>query len=188
MPNITVHLGSTTPFFLPGPAHARPHATCTPLSRSRCPTGPARQCHRRPALLPRPTRQPHPFPSVRPAARAWCTLHVPSGFGPLLARCRSIVCRDPPCSCRFLHASAASPEARADSSLRCPPLKRAPRCPPTEFISPACHLSHSSTPEHHTRFPTDPASASPAFCCRSPSSAPDSVRASPPSPISGDAI
>jgi hypothetical protein len=63
--------------------------------------GPARQRHRRLALLPWPTHQPLPSPSVRPAAHARCTSPAPAGLGPLQAGRRPQVGRDPPppCSC-----------------------------------------------------------------------------------------
>jgi hypothetical protein len=87
------------PLFLLGPAHTRPRSTRTPLSLSLCPA--ARQAllvsvTAAPALLPRPTRQPHPSPSIRPAARARHTSRAPAGFGLLPIGCRSPVGRDPP--------------------------------------------------------------------------------------------
>jgi hypothetical protein len=75
------------PLFLFGPA---------PLSLSHCPMGPARHRHHRPTLLSRPTRQPHPSPSVRPAARARRTSRVSAGFRPLPPGRRSPVGGDPP--------------------------------------------------------------------------------------------
>jgi hypothetical protein len=56
--------------------HMSPRATHASLSRYL--TGPACQRHRRPTLLLRPTRQPHPSRSVRPAAHARHTSRAPA--------------------------------------------------------------------------------------------------------------
>jgi hypothetical protein len=174
MLNITVHLSSTTPF-----------------SSWAGPRAPAR--HSRPSLpLPLPDG-PHPsvspplgtvaaaHPSVSPlplcSAGSACTAHVTRarrvqavvGRAPLVGR------QGPPLLVPLPPRVGRVTRPPSDSSLHQPPLKRAPRRPPAEFFSPVRRLSHPSMPERRTRFPTDPASASPAFYCRSPSSAPDSV-------------
>jgi hypothetical protein len=59
------------------------------------------------------------------------------------------------------------------------PLKRSRRVPTEDFSHPARLLSRPSTPEHRTFVPIDQASSSPVFRHQSPSSAPDSIRASP---------
>jgi hypothetical protein len=110
------------PLFLLGPAHTRPRSTRTPLFL--CPA--ARRAllvsvTAAPALLPRPTRQPHPSPSIRPAARARHTSRAPAGFGLLPIGCRSPVGRDPP-------VRAPLPP-RVDHVARPPPLPPASPAP-----------------------------------------------------------
>jgi hypothetical protein len=94
----------------------------------------------------------------------------------------------------LLHVALAPPLSRS-TSMRRPPL-RAPspplpvktEPPPADrifFSHPTRRSSRPSTPERRTFVPIAQVSSSPVFRHRSPSSTPDSVRASPPSASSG---
>jgi hypothetical protein len=144
MSNVIVHLAPITPFFFSGrPTHARvPLAPLSPPPAARWAppvsiTAAWHYCRGPPVSLT-------PVPSIQPAACARRTSRAPAGFGPLPAGRCSPIGRDPPCSCRFLHASAASPDPPPPAPFKKgtpPPADRIllPRAP---FVSPV-----------HTRVP-----------------------------------
>jgi hypothetical protein len=151
MSNITVHLGSTTPFFFSGrPTRARtPLAPLSPPPTARwappISVTAARHCCRGPPV------SLTPFPSVRPTARPRRTSRVPTGFGPLPARRRSPVGRDPaarrpnsspPCVVcltrpRPSATHASPPTGRPPRWFSLPePLLRARLCPSVAAVPP----------------------------------------------------
>jgi hypothetical protein len=183
MLNVTIYLGSTTP----SSNRAGPRAPLAPLS----PSPAARRAPPVRVIVARHCCRDPPFGLTPPPLFGRQRAHDarrarPPGSGRCRPGAASRSARTHPCSCRFLHTSVALPDPPSDSSLRRPPLKRAPCRPATELFSPARRLSHPTTPERRTDFPTDPASASSAFRCRRPSPAPDSVQASPSYPLSSE--
>jgi hypothetical protein len=145
--------------------------------------GPARQRHRRPALLLWPTRQPLPSPSIRSAVRARRTSRAPAGFGPLPVECHSPVGGDPLLVPRFLNESATLPDPvrflLPSASFKKGTRRCRPKCPPP-------HAAISSSPLLRHAAATSLASAashraSPSLIGSLSSPPPASASASPPS-------